>query len=177
MTATKDNNIIALGAIIGAHGVHGRVKVRSYTEIPEQLATYSPLTDKRGERRFMLRVTGHIKELLLCEIEGISQREQAEALRGVELYVARERVPTAENERLIADMIGLSVALEDGMPYGTVKAFHNYGAGDILEIAPIAGGETELVLYNTENFPAMNDSSIIFRPPEILRAVPKATKS
>lgn len=177
MTATSHSKIIALGVIAGAHGVHGRVKVKSYTEIAEQIVQYSPLTDKRGEREFRLRITGRIKELLLCEIEGITQREQAEALRGVELCVPRERVPTAADERLIADIIGLAVLLEDGTQYGTVKAFHNYGAGDILEIALSRGGETELVLYNTENFPTISEGSITFRPPEILKAAPPAKEN
>ncbi len=173
MTNQQNLKLFTLGIITGAHGVHGRVKVKSYTEIPEEIASYCPLTDKHGAREFSLKVTGRLKELLLCEIEGITRREQAEALRGVELCIARDRLPEPEAGHYIEDLIGLKVHLEDGAEYGTVKAFHNYGAGDILEITPIGGGETELVLFTKENFPAISSDGLTFCPPEILQA--KAT--
>lgn len=173
MTALSSARSVALGIITGAHGVHGRVKVKSYAETPENIAAYGPLSDKEGNRTFALRITGRIKELLLCEIEGVTKREQADALRGVELCVPRERLPDAQDGHYIEDLIGLPVALEDGSAFGRVKAFHNYGAGDIVEIMPEGGGETELVLFTEENFPVITGQSLIFRPPEILQA--KAT--
>ena len=173
MTLSSPQQQITLGIVTGAHGVHGRVKVKSYAEIPENIAAYGPLSDKDGKREFSLRITGRLKELLLCEIEGVTKREQAESLRGVELCIPRERMPEAEDGHYIEDLIGQPVTLEDGTPYGTVKAFHNYGAGDILEIAPAGGGETELVLFTEENFPRIEADGLTFRPPEILQA--KAT--
>lgn len=167
MTDSSQNRPLALGIITGAHGVHGRVKVKSYAEIPENIAAYGPLSDKNGAQAFSLRVTGRIKELLLCEIEGVTQREQAEALRGTELCIPRERLPETDDGHYIEDLIGLSVLLEDGSAYGKVKALHNYGAGDIVEIVPAGGGETELVLFTEENFPKVAEGALTFHPPEI----------
>lgn len=173
-TEASSVRLIALGVITGAHGVHGRVKVKSYTENPQNIASYGALSDKWGEREFSLRITGRLKELLLAEIEGVTKREQADALRGVELCVPRDHLPMPENdgEFLIEDLIGLSVQLDDGTAYGRVKAFHNYGAGDILEIAPVSGGETELVMFTDENFSEITETTITFHPPEILQAKP-----
>jgi len=175
LRTSQPTKLIPLGVITGAHGVRGIVKIKTYTEIPEKIADYSPLTDKEGTREFSLRITGRLKELFLCEITGITGREQAEALRGVELCVPRNRLPAAkEGTFLIEDLIGLPVRLKDGTEYGLVKAFHNYGAGDILEIAPIGGGESELVLFLEENFPVITADALTFNPPEILRVTPPA---
>lgn len=173
MTASK---LIPLGVITGVHGVHGRVKIKSYTATPEAIADYGTLTDATGGREFPLRITGHLKELLIAEITGVTQREQGEALRGTELCVPRDRLPEPEEEDayFIEDLTGLEVRLADGSLFGTVKAVHNYGAGDILELQPAGGGETELVLFTEANFPEMTDTTLTFHPPEILRANPDA---
>lgn len=170
--------LVTLGVITGAHGVRGVVKVRSYTQVPEDIARYGALQDMHGARHFHLRITGRLKDLLLCAAEGVTDRTAAEALRGMELCVPRDRLPAMDADAgryLIDDLIGLPVALEDGSHYGTVRALHNYGAGDILEIAPAAGGETELALFCEENFPLITQDAVTFRPPEVLAVRPQAT--
>jgi 16S rRNA processing protein RimM len=153
--------------ITGTHGVRGRVKLRSYTRVPEEIAAYTPLCDETGARRFSLRITGHAKEQLIAEIEGVTRCEDAEALRGVTLYVEHARLKPAEgaDEFLVADLIGLAVRLEDGASYGTVKAVHEFGAGTLLELQP-HHGESEIVRFTREHFPNVERDALTFRPPE-----------
>lgn len=129
---------VCLGAIAGAHGVRGLVKIKSFTEVPEDVAAYGPLTDADGERRFEIRLTGgRAKDLLLGEIAGIADRDRAEALRGQRLYVERAALPEPEPETFYhADLVGLRAEDRSGRVLGRVAAVDNFGAGDILEIVP-----------------------------------------
>lgn len=129
---------VCLGAIAGAHGVRGLVKIKSFTEVPEDLAAYGPLTDADGERRFEIRLTGgRTRDLLLGEIAGIADRDRAEALRGQRLYVERAALPEPEPETFYhADLVGLRAEDRSGRVLGRVAAVDNFGAGDILEIVP-----------------------------------------
>ncbi len=125
---------ICLGRILGAHGVRGIVRIASYTTEPAALASYGALHDSRA-RRFRLAVTGRAKGALLARIEGVADRDAAEALAGTALYVDRETLPpTGEEEYYHADLIGLRVETEDGAPCGRVSAVHDHGAGDIVEV-------------------------------------------
>jgi len=166
--------LIKLADIVGSHGVKGRVRIKSHTEIPENFMAYGPLTDKTGERVFKLKVTGSSKGLFNAEIDGITRREQADALRGTGLYVASEKVQQEADEGayLIADLIGLSVMREDGTAYGIVKDVHNFGAGDIVEIALPDTGKTEMALFSSQNFPSIDFTAqtIAYHPPEVLPA-------
>jgi 16S rRNA processing protein RimM len=135
------SNRIVVGQILGAHGVHGRVKVKSFTAEPEALFTYGPLGDEAGQRAFVLRRTGTGKDHFLAEIEGLKGKESADALRGTLLTLDRAALPDAgdEDEFYHADLIGLPALLADGSPFGTVLAIHDFGAGDLLEIAHASG--------------------------------------
>jgi 16S rRNA processing protein RimM len=127
---------VCLGAIAGAHGVRGLVKIKSFTQDPANLTAYGPLTDESGQRRFEIAVSGQAKGVLLARIEGVEDRDAAQALRGVRLYVARAVLPEPEAEEFyLADLIGLAVEDPDGRPLGKVATVENYGAGDLLEIA------------------------------------------
>ncbi len=138
---------VLLGHIAGAHGIRGAVLVRSYTAAPEAIAGYGPLEDEAGRTRYLLHVEGATAKGLICRVEGIGDRTQAETLKGVALYVPRERLPPpGAGEYYHADLIGLSAATETGASLGTVIAVLNYGAGDILEVRP--AGETRTVLYS-----------------------------
>ncbi len=126
---------VCLGAIAGAYGVKGAVRIKSFTAEPEDVASYGPVSDESGDRVFGIRVTGMSKSMVLAEIEGIANREAAAALKGVRLYVARDRLPEAlEGEYYHDDLIGLKAELADGSRLGTVVAVHDYGAGDVIEI-------------------------------------------
>jgi 16S rRNA processing protein RimM len=128
-------------ARIGApHGVRGAVKLWTFTEDPLAVKAYGPLVTKDGARQF--EVT-HVREAnghLVATLKGVATREEAERLNGVELYVARDKLPaTDENEYYHADLIGLAAVNAAGEPLGRVIAIHNFGAGDIIEIAPPQG--------------------------------------
>ena len=87
------NARVCLAAIVGAHGVRGLVRLKPFTEEPESVVAYGPLSDEAGERQFRLRLKGQVKGLLLAEVEGVADRDAAEALRGLRLYVARAALP------------------------------------------------------------------------------------
>ncbi len=132
---------VCLGAIAGAHGVRGLVKIKSFTQDPVNLTAYGPLADESGRRRFEIAVTGQAKGLLVARIEGVEDRDAAQGLRGVRLYVARAALPEPEEaeEFYQADLIGLAAEDPQGQPLGKVMAVENYGAGDFLEIQPPEG--------------------------------------
>jgi len=126
---------ICVGAIAGAHGVKGLVKIKSFTEEPDGVAAYGPLSDEAGEREFTIALTGRAKGLIIARIDGVEDRNMAEALRGTRLYVERAALPpTAEEAYYHTDLIGLEAVGMDGAPVGEVKALYNYGAGDVIEI-------------------------------------------
>ena len=132
---------ILVGAIAGAHGVRGEVRIKSFTADPKAIGRYGALSDEAGLRRFELTVTGSAKGGVVAQIAGVADRDQAEALKGMRLYVARDALPPAEPEEFyIADLVGLGVERPDGTPLGRVAAVDNYGAGDVVEIALAAGG-------------------------------------
>lgn len=132
---------IVVAQILGAHGVHGRVKLKSFTADEEAVFAYAPLTDESGRREFKLRRTGTGKDHFLAEVEGVRNKEAADALRGTRLYVERHRLPDPEDEDEFyhADLIGLDTVTADGQPFGTIKAIYDFGAGDMLEIGHVSG--------------------------------------
>ncbi|MCB2111772.1 MAG: 16S rRNA processing protein RimM, partial [Rhodobacteraceae bacterium] len=126
---------VCIGAIAGAHGVNGVVRVKPFTEQPEAIAAYAPVTDEAGSRTFALRYVGPAKGAVLVRIDGIDDRDTAEALKGVRLYVPRSSLPEPEPEEFYhADLIGLSVVDADGAELGRVRTIQDYGAGDLLEV-------------------------------------------
>lgn len=133
---------VLVGAVAGAHGVRGLVKLRCFTEKPTQITAYGPLTDETGERRFEVAVVGAAKGGVLARIDGVTDRNAAEALKGTRLFVSRSALPALapDNEFYHADLVGLGVETPDGRRLGKVKAVLNYGAGDVLEVADEAGG-------------------------------------
>jgi 16S rRNA processing protein RimM len=131
---------VCVGVIAGAHGVRGAVRVKSFTADPDDVAHYGPLEDEKGERRFSLRLVGSAKGVVIARLPGIADRDRAEALRGLRLYLPRAALPpTSDEEYYHADLIGLEAALGDGTAVGQVRAVHDFGAGDTLEIERPAG--------------------------------------
>jgi 16S rRNA processing protein RimM len=127
---------VCLGVVTGPHGVEGAVRIKSFTEEPEDVAHYGPLTDATGARRFELRLIGAGKGVVIARLSGVEDRNQAEALRGLQLYLPRSALPQTEAEEYYhADLIGLEAVLGDGTPVGRVRAIHDFGAGDTLELA------------------------------------------
>ena len=131
---------ICVGIITSAHGVRGAVRVKSFTADPKDVARYGPLEDESGERRLSLGLMRSAKGVVVCRIGGVADRDSAEALRGLRLYLPRAALPpTAEEEYYHADLIGLEALLADGTMLGQVRAIHDFGAGDTLEIVRRAG--------------------------------------
>lgn len=132
---TRPDEKLCLGVITGAHGIRGAVKVKSFTQDPVELTNYGALSDTNGNQVYDLSIIGQAKGLLIVKIAGITNRNQAEDLKGTELFIQRETLPEAENgEFYHADLVGLKALDQDGDLYGIVKALFDFGAGDILEI-------------------------------------------
>ena len=140
--------MLLLGVIVGAKGIKGEVKIKSFTEYPEDIAAYGPLQDVSGKTTYNVKVVGQSKGLPVARIKGISDRNAAEALKGTELYVSRDRLPETEEEEEYyhADLIGLPVFFQDGTKFGTILRLHDFGAGDMLEIVPEGKGAKAAVL-------------------------------
>ena len=154
--AAGQANTVCLGRIVGAHGVRGIVRVQSHTANPDDLTAYGALSDAPGARRFALSVTGRVKGLLLARIEGVDDRNAAEALRGTDLHIARAALPPTEGEEYYhVDLVGLRAENADGDVLGRVSAIHDHGAGPIVEIQPPDGPST-LVPFTREHVPAVD---------------------
>jgi 16S rRNA processing protein RimM len=131
---------ICVARIGAAHGVRGAVKLWTFTEDPLAVKHYGPLTTKDGTRQFEVTHAREARDHLVATLKGIATREEAERLNGVELYIARDKLPeTDEGEYYHADLIGLAAVTAADAPIGRVIAIHNFGAGDIIEIAPPHG--------------------------------------
>jgi len=147
---------VCLGRIVGAHGVRGIVRVQSYTANPDDLTAYGALSDATGTRRFAVTVTGHVRGLVLARIEGVEDRDAAEALRGTDLHVSRAALPPTEGEEYYhVDLLGLRAESEDGTALGKVSAIHDHGAGPFVEIQP-PDGPSALVPFTRERVPAVD---------------------
>jgi 16S rRNA processing protein RimM len=140
---------ICIARIGAAHGVRGAVKLWTFTEDPFAVTRYGRLTTKDGARQFELAQAREAKGHLVATFKGVTTRNEAERLNGLELYVARDKLPaTEEDEYYHADLIGLAAMTTMGEPLGKVIAIHNFGAGDIIEIAPPAGTTIMLPFSN-----------------------------
>jgi len=140
---------ICVARIGAAHGVRGAVKLWSFTQDPLAVQRYGPLTTKDGARQFEVTHAREAKDHLVATLKGIATREEAERLNGLELYIAREKLPaTDDDEYYHADLIGLAAVTSANEPIGRVVAIHNFGAGDIIEIAPLQGSTLLLPFTN-----------------------------
>jgi 16S rRNA processing protein RimM len=140
---------ICVARIGAAHGVRGAVKLWTFTEDPLAVKRYGPLTTKDGTRQFEVATAREAKGHLVATLKGIATREEVERLNGIELYIAREKLPaTDEDEYYHADLIGLAAVNAADEPIGRVIAIHNFGAGDIIEIAPPHGATMLLPFTN-----------------------------
>jgi 16S rRNA processing protein RimM len=147
---------VLVAEIGAAHGIKGEVRVKSFTQAPLAAAGYGPLRDAEG-RVFAPRSAREIGGgMLVMRFAGIDDRNAAEALNGTELHVPRSALPPAEEgEFYHADLIGLAAVAPDGTPVGTVVGVHNFGAGDIIEIAPPQGA-TLLLPFTEAAVPAVD---------------------
>lgn len=163
-----------MGVVTGARGVKGDIRVKSFTEDPETLGSYAPITDKTGSREYRIKVTGIAKGQLITRFKGINDRTAAEKLKGVELYVPRDILPEPEEDEFyFSDLVGLKAVLEDGSDFGRVSAVDNYGAGDVLEISGKVKGSV-LVPFTREMVPVVDleNGRVVINPPDGLLVPP-----
>ena len=152
MTTAK----ICVARIGAPHGIRGAVKLWTFTEDPLAVTDYGPLKTKDDGRAFEVDTVREANGHLVATFKGVASREDAERLNGIELYVAREKLPeTDEDEYYHADLIGLAAVNAANEPIGRVLAVHNFGAGDIIEIAP-PGGPTLLLPFTNAVVPTVD---------------------
>ncbi len=133
--STTEPARVCVGAIAGAFGVKGEVRLKSFCAEPQAIADYAPLTTEDGSRAFALRLTGQVKNGLTARLGGVTSKEAADALKGTRLYAPRDRLPALPDDEFYhADLIGLEVVDTGGTPLGRVRAVFDHGAGDLLEV-------------------------------------------
>lgn len=127
---------VCVGAIAGSFGVQGEVRLKSFCADPEAVASYGPLWTEDGSRSFTVKLTrASVSGGLGARLSGVATKEQADALKGTQLYADRDRLPALPDDEFYhADLIGLAAQDTGGVALGTVRAVHNHGAGDMLEI-------------------------------------------
>ena len=160
---------VLLGIVAAPHGVRGLVRIRSFTEDPMAIACYGELSNETGSRRYRVEALSTAKGAVLARIEGVADRTAAEAIRGLRLYVERERLPaTGEREWYEADLIGLSAVGRDGRDWGKVLAFHDFGAGLAMEVSGGEASRSSVMLpFNDEAVPEIDvpGGKVVVDPP------------
>jgi 16S rRNA processing protein RimM len=158
---------ICVGAIAGAFGVAGEVRLKSFCAVPEAIATYGPLYTEDGSRSYKVKLTRPVAGGLGARLSGVATKEDADSLKGTTLWVSRDRLPAAgDDEYYHTDLIGLEVRDTGGAALGKVSAVHNHGAGDLLEVA--GPGGTLLLPFTKEIIPTVDLTAgrIVADPPE-----------
>lgn len=159
---------ICVGAIAGAFGTRGEVRLKSFCAEPADIGSYGPLMSEDGAQSFDVSVDRPVKGGFAARIKGVRYRDQAEALRGTRLYVARDVLPSLpDDEFYVSDLIGMTVADTGGAVLGRVKAVQDYGAGDILEVQR-PGAPDILLPFTREVVPTVDLTArrLIADPPE-----------
>jgi 16S rRNA processing protein RimM len=163
------DKLILVGRVAGAFGVKGEARISAYTSQPQALLAYRNLKRQDGSPALTLLSGRAAREgELVVRAKEITTREEAEALKGLKLFVPREALPEPEDEEFyLADLIGLEVVKADGTVLGKVKAVHDFGAGDLLEIDPGQGAATWLLPFTREAAPVVDVAGgrIVAEPP------------
>ena len=168
---------VLLGVVAAPHGVRGLVRIRSFTDDPMAVAGYGLLADETGSKRFKVEALSASRGAVLARIEGVDDRNAAEALRGTKLYVERSALPVVgEKEWYEADLVGLTAVGTDGRDWGKVLAFHDFGAGLMIEVsggASAQGGKGPVMLpFTDEAVPEVDveGGKVVVDPPAGLLA-------
>ena len=141
-----NSNRILLGQIGAAHGIKGEVRIAAHTADPMAIGSYGPLHTDRPGLTITINKLRVQKTVVVAQLKGIADRDAAELLNGVSLFVDREKLPEPDDEDDFyhADLLGLDARLESGVSIGTVSALPNFGAGDLIEIRDGQSGDTYL---------------------------------
>lgn len=169
------NTRLLVGRIGAAHGIKGGVRIASYTADPLAIAGYGPLATNRPGLVVTIADAKLMKATVIAKLKGVTDRNTAETLNGVELYIDRDKLPDLsedEDDFYHADLIGLDARLEDGTSLGKVLAVLNFGAGDILEVRDDKTGASELYPFTRAVVPTVRvkDGFVVIVPPETIEA-------
>ena len=160
---------ICVGSIGGAYGVQGEVRIKSFCAVPEDIETYAPLTTEDGSRSFTLAIVRPIKNGFAGRIAEVATKEEADALKGTQLYARRDQLPNLpDDEYYYTDLVGLEVVDTGGAPLGRVKSVQNHGASDLLEIHAPGATATVLLPFTRAAVPTVDLAAgrIVADPPE-----------
>ena len=163
------SDLICVGAIAGAFGVQGEVRIKSFTADPEAIADYAPLTSEDGSRSFDVQLTRAIAQGFAARLSGVRSKEEADALKGLRLFAPRDRLPALPDDEFYhADLIGLAVFDTGGKQLGPVKAVLNHGASDLLEVQVPGASATVLVPFTLAVVPTVDlaPGRIVADPPD-----------
>jgi 16S rRNA processing protein RimM len=168
----RSDRLVLVGVFGAPQGVRGEIRVKSFTGDPKAIGAYGPLADASGARAFAFeRLRARRDDMLVVKVKCVETREAAAALTGLELFARRGRLPPpGEGEYYYADLVGLDAVTATGERLGRVAQVSNYGAGDILEIAPEGGGETLLMPFTRTVAPTIDFDGgriVIEQPAEI----------
>jgi 16S rRNA processing protein RimM len=166
----RDRDWVCVAVVAAAHGLRGVLKLRCFTERPEDVAVYGPLFDRNTRRLFELQVIGPAPGGVLARAEGIEERNAAEALRGTELFVPRSALPElGPDEFYYSDLEGMEALRTDGSHFGVVHGVDNFGAGDLIEVVADDGRRLSLP-FTRRTVPSIDLArrSLVVEPPEEL---------
>lgn len=167
MNGKQEEAWICVAAVATAHGVRGALKLRCFTENPEDVAAYGPLFDRTGKPLFEISIVGSAKGGVIAKASGVDDRDAAEALRGMELFVPRSSLPEPDDDEFYyEDLQGMVAVDVASKRIGVVRQVVNYGAGDLLEIERDAGG-IQILPFDRETVPVIDLSGrqVTVRPP------------
>jgi 16S rRNA processing protein RimM len=155
---TSKSNRILLGQIGAAHGIKGEVRIATFTEDPAAIAGYGPLETDRPGLTLTITSARPSKTVVIARITGVDDRNAAERLNGISLYIDRDRLPAPEDEDDFyhADLLGLEARLQSGVVIGKVSGLPNFGAGDLIEITDPRSGDTFLYPFTRAVVPAVH---------------------
>ncbi|WP_420344706.1 ribosome maturation factor RimM [Paenirhodobacter sp.] len=160
---------VCVGAIAGAFGVKGEVRLKSFCSSPEDIAAYGPLWSEDGSRSYSVKLTRPVTGGLGARLSGVATKEEGDALKGVTLWADRDRLPSLPDDEFYhADLIGLEVFDTGGAPLGRVRAIQNFGASDILEIHAPSRKSTLMLPFTRAAVPTVDLKArrIVADPPE-----------
>lgn len=163
------SDLFCVGVLVGAFGVRGEVRLKSFCALPEDIETYSPLLSEDGTKTYAITLTGQVKNGFTARLDGVTTKEQADALRGLSLFAPRDRLPLLpDDEYYHADLIGLTVLDTGGTVLGQVRSVQNHGASDLLEIHGPDMKNTVLLPFTLATVPTIDLKAgrIIADPPD-----------
>jgi 16S rRNA processing protein RimM len=164
-----ENDLICVGAIAGSYGIRGEVRLKSFCAQPEEIETYSPLTNEDGSQSYSLTLNRAVKGGYSGHIDGIETKEQADALKGLRLFTSRDRLPSLPSDEYYpADLIGVQVYDTGGALLGVVKSVQNHGASDLLELQGEGFKGTVFLPFTLDVVPTVDleQRRIVADPPE-----------